>query len=199
MVLRCCRRADRVAHPVVEGADAGEEADRRGRQRADEDDDLAEPDRVPAAPPAAEHDDPAADPEEERHHPRGAQQSRVEEAAPAPRRRRRPVAHSARVAMFGDARHGAFFSAHVANAVGSITTTRERISACPSPQSSVQIREYVPTLFGVMWSVGWSPGTRSCFCLNSGTQNEWSTSFACMVSTTERSTGRRRTGEVLLP
>ncbi len=32
-----------------------------------------------------------------------------------------------------------FFSAHFSNAVESITTTRERISAWPSPHSSVQI------------------------------------------------------------
>ena len=47
-----------------------------------------------------------------------------------------------------------------------------RITERPSPQSSVQITGYVPTLLGVMWSVGWRPGTVSCFCPNSGTQNE---------------------------
>ena len=66
-----------------------------------------------------------------------------------------------------------------------------RITECPRPHSSVQITGYVPTLFGVMCSVGWRPGTVSCFCPNSATQNEWITSFDVKVRRTERFTGSR--------
>src|SRR5205085_4561844 len=45
----------------------------------------------------------------------------------------------------GDGRHAPpFCTAHFWNAPGSITITRERISAWPSPQSSVQMTGYVP-------------------------------------------------------
>ena len=47
----------------------------------------------------------------------------------------------------------------------------------------------VPSLSGVMCSVGWIPGTVSSFCPNSGTQNEWMTSFDVKVSRTERPFG----------
>src|SRR5262249_55806236 len=160
-----------------ERTDACEEADRRGDQRGGEDDDRAEPERVPAAPPAAEDDDAAADAEEERRHPRRTQEPRVEEASPTPGRRRQALAHGMLVLAGDDGRHAPpFWVAHFWNAAGSITITRERMSACPRPQSSVQMTGYVPTLSGVMCSVGWIPGTRSCFWLNSGTQNEWITS-----------------------
>ena len=47
-----------------------------------------------------------------------------------------------------------------------------------------------------MCSVVCSPGTASCFCPNSGTQNEWITSFELIVSITERSFGNRSTADV---
>ena len=53
----------------------------------------------------------------------------------------------------------------------------------------MQITGYVPSRSGVMCRVGWSPGTVSCFCPNSGTQNEWMTSFDVKVRSTERSLG----------
>ena len=44
------------------------------------------------------------------------------------------------VVVLDDVRHDVpFFSAHFSNAVGSMTMTRERISAWPSPHSSVQM------------------------------------------------------------
>src|SRR5204862_1331816 len=86
---------------------------------------------------------------------------------------------------------------HVLNAAGRITIARARMSACPSPHSSVQMTGNVPSRSGVMCSVGWSPGTVSCFCPNSGTQNEWITSLEVNRSRTERSTGRRRTNVVM--
>src|SRR5919202_4458861 len=43
------------------------------------------------------------------------------------------------------------------------------------------------------------PGTRSCFWRNSGTQNEWITSFDVIRSTTDRWTGRRSTADFLFP
>ena len=51
VVFRAGREAERVVHPVVEGADAGEEADRRGDEGGDEDERLGEEDRVPAGGP----------------------------------------------------------------------------------------------------------------------------------------------------
>ena len=59
-----------------------------------------------------------------------------------------------------------------------MTIASVRIVAWPSPQSSVQMTGYVPILSGVMCSCVWRPGTVSCFCPNSGTQNEWITSSA---------------------
>src|SRR5437762_12749778 len=123
MVLGNRRGADRVAHPVVERADPGEEADRPGDETADEHDDLAEPDRMPAAPPAAQHDDPGADPEEERRHPGGAQQPGVQEAAPAAWRRRWAVSHRLRLVLVGQRAHvpAPFWRAHLSKASGCIT------------------------------------------------------------------------------
>src|SRR5436190_12667070 len=126
MVLRLRRGADRVADPVVEGADSREEADGRCDQRSDEDDDLSEPERMPASPPAAQDDDSAPDPEEERCHPRRAQEARVEEAPPAAWRRRRTVMDGRRLEVLDGRGH--FCVAHFSKASGSITTTRERIS-----------------------------------------------------------------------
>jgi hypothetical protein len=127
VILGLRRLADRVAHPVVEGADPGQEADRRGDQAGYEKDDLAEPDGMPAAPPTAQHDDPAADSEEERRHPRRAEEAGVEEASPAARRRRWTVVDGRRLVVLGDRGH--FCLAHLSKASGSITTARERISA----------------------------------------------------------------------
>jgi hypothetical protein len=79
-----------------------------------------------------------------------------------------------------------------------MTIAYVRIVAWPRPQSSVQITGKRPILFGVMWSVGWMPGTVSCFWLHSGTQNEWMTSFEVNVSSSERLTGTRNVPLVTL-
>src|SRR5581483_12032849 len=60
---------------------------------------------------------------------------------------------------------------HLSKAAGVITIAVERMSAWPSPQSSVQITGNVPSRSGVMCSVVVRPGTVSCFCENSGTQD----------------------------
>ena len=91
----------------------------------------------------------------------------------------------------GDEVAAVWLFSHFANAARGITTAVVRMTACPRPQSSVQITGYVPILFGVMCSVGWRPGTVSCFWPNSGTQNEWITSFDVKVKSTERLTGSR--------
>ena len=39
------------------------------------------------------------------------------------------------------------------------------------------------------------PGTASCFCLNSGTQKEWMTSSACMLSSTCRPSTSRSSSD----
>ena len=57
-----------------------------------------------------------------------------------------------------------------------------RMMAWPRPQSSVQMTGNVPVRVGVTTSVLYSPGTASCFCESSGTQNEWMTSFDVMRS-----------------
>ena len=54
----------------------------------------------------------------------------------------------------------------------------------------------MPTFVGVITSLVSWPGNASCFCPNSGTQNEWITSFAVRCSSTERPTGRRSCAEV---
>ena len=82
------------------------------------------------------------------------------------------------------------------NAAGVITIAVLRITEWPRPQSSTQITGYDPSRSGVMCSVVWRPGTASCFCPNSGTQNEWITSLLEIVSITERSFGRRSTYDV---
>src|SRR5664279_658600 len=82
---------------------------------------------------------------------------------------------------------------HLSNAAGLITIACVRITEWPRPQSSVQITGKVPSRFGVMWRCVVIPGTASSFCENSGTQNEWITSFAVKLRSTERSFGSRRT------
>ena len=72
VVLRHGRLAARVARPVVEAAEADEEADRHGRERHGRED-RAVPDRVPAFGPADENDEAGADPEEQRDRPRHAE------------------------------------------------------------------------------------------------------------------------------
>ena len=62
-----------------------------------------------------------------------------------------------------------------------ITIASERISACPRPQSSVQITGKVPSRFGVITSFVSRPGTASCFWPNCGTQKEWITSSALQL------------------
>src|SRR5207302_4902714 len=104
VVLGLRGRTDRVAHPVVEGTDPGEEADRKCHESADQRDDRAEPDRMPAAPPPQQADDPGADAEEEWRHPRRAQEPRVEQASPTSRRRLRAVRDVGLVVLGGDAR-----------------------------------------------------------------------------------------------
>ena len=74
-----------------------------------------------------------------------------------------------------------------------MTTTFERMTAWPSPQSSVQMIGNVPSLFGVIVTLVVVPGTASCFCDICGTQNECSTSRARSVKLAGRSIGRRST------
>ena len=50
----------------------------------------------------------------------------------------------------------------------------------------------VPSLFGVTVILVVIPGTASCFCPNSGTQNEWMTSRARSVNRVGRSIGSLR-------
>src|SRR5437660_3546587 len=95
------------------------------------------------------------------------------------------------IAGLGDPVAAVWLFNHFANAPRVITIAVLRITAWPRPQSSVQITGYVPILFGVMCNVGCRPGTVSCFCPNSGTQNEWITSFDVKVKSTERLTGSR--------
>src|SRR5215213_1486709 len=81
-----------VVEPVVERAETGEEADRRGGERADDGDRLPVPDRVVAAEPAEEDDDAGAEQVEERGHPDRARPAGAEHpAAPAGPGRRRDV------------------------------------------------------------------------------------------------------------
>src|SRR5439155_12708063 len=149
--------------------------------------------------PAAEDGDPTADPEEGRRQPRGPQEARVDQPPPAARWGRQTLMDRMGLGRDDRGHDGPFCAAHAANAPSFITITRERIKAWPTPQSSVQMTGYVPMRSGVMWRVGWMPGTTSCFCPNSGTQKEWITSFDVMCSTTERLTGRRRMSDGLLP
>jgi len=53
-----------------------------------------------------------------------------------------------------------------------------RINEWPRPHSSVQMTGKVPSRSGVITRVVVIPGRRSCFWLNSGTQNEWITSVS---------------------
>src|SRR3954466_7417200 len=66
------------------------------------------------------------------------------------------------------------------------------MSACPRPQSSVQMTGNVPVLDGVTTIVLIWPGRASCFCDSSGDQNEWMTSSAVIWSFTWRPFGRVR-------
>src|SRR5205823_9485789 len=91
VVLGLRRLADRVAEPVVEAADAAEEAD-RDRRQADRRDHRAVPDRMPGLEPAHERGDTGAEPEQERDRPQAADVAGDEQPAEAPRpwsRRRR--------------------------------------------------------------------------------------------------------------
>ena len=83
--------------------------------------------------------------------------------------------------------------AHLSKSACDITTTVDRITAWPRPQSSVQMIGYVPILFGVTVKFVSIPGTASCFCPNSGTQNEWMTSSARSVKRAGRLIGSLRT------
>ena len=93
----------------------GEEA-HRDRDERDGHDDVAQPDGIPALEPADERHDPDADPEEERDHPQAAAETRV------------------RLNQLTTA-----LLAHLSNSAGRITTTVERMSEWPRPQSSVQM------------------------------------------------------------
>src|SRR6266403_4274889 len=92
---------------------------------------------------------------------------------------------------FGEVTACACAFAHLSNAAGVITIASVRMTAWPSPQSSVQMTSNVPSRFGVMCSRVVRPGTVSCFCENSETQKEWITSFDVKTSSTERPRGRR--------
>src|SRR5436309_1488142 len=184
MVFGPGRVAERVVHPVVEGADAGEEADRRGDERGDEDERLREEDRVPAGSPADEDDDPEADPAEEDEHPGPAQEPGAEEQ-PSALKTERPAADGVVVEVVevvevvvdeGGAAVFPCFLSQESNAAGSITTAWLRMSEWPSPHSSVHSSGKVPRRVGVMWSCVTRPGTTSSFWENCGTKTEWMTS-----------------------
>src|SRR5262249_10531733 len=93
VVLSAGRAAEHVVHPVVEGADAREEADRCGDERRDEDDRFRQDDRVPAGCIPHADDDPEPDPAEEHEHPGTAQEPWTEKQPTdgAPGRARRLV------------------------------------------------------------------------------------------------------------
>src|SRR5260221_3510294 len=93
--------------------------------------------------------------------------------------------------VFGEVTACACAFAYLSNAAGVITIASVRMTAWPSPQSSVQMTSNVPRRFGVMCSRVVRPGTVSCFCENSETQKEWITSFDVKTSSTERPRGRR--------
>ena len=114
VILRRRRAPDGVAGPVVEGADAGEEA-HRDRDEGDGHDDVAQPDGIPALEPADERHDPDADPEEQRDHPQAAAEAGSLEPAHC------------------------WLLAHRSNSPAGITTTFERMREWPRPQSSVQM------------------------------------------------------------
>ena len=69
------------------------------------------------------------------------------------------------------------------------TRACERMVACPSPQSSVQMTSYSPTCVGSTTVRVVTPLTASCFIRHSGTQNEWITSFEVIMNSIAWSTG----------
>ena len=71
--------------------------------------------------------------------------------------------------------------------------------AWPRPQSSVQIRVYVPVLVGVTTISVWIPGTTSCFWPICGIQKEWMTSADVMSNFTCRWSGITSSSERTLP
>ena len=80
-------------------------------------------------------------------------------------------------------------ASHFAKSAGERMSTWLRMSAWPSPQSSVQITGNVPVSTGVMTSRLCWPGTASCFCASCGTQKEWMTSFEVMSRIVLRPSG----------
>jgi hypothetical protein len=61
----------------------------------------------------------------------------------------------------------------------------------PNPHSWVQITWKVPIRSGVITAVVVIPGTLSFLIRHSGTQNEWITSWECILKTIWRLTGTR--------
>ena len=86
VVLRRRRPADRVRDPVVERSETGEEAERRHRQRTDDDHDVPVERRLVAAERAEPDDDPHPEQEEEAGHPGRARPARGQQPV-APARR----------------------------------------------------------------------------------------------------------------
>src|SRR3954453_20580247 len=89
--------------------------------------------------------------------------------------------------------------AHVRNFCEVMTCAAERMTAWPSPQSSVQITGNVPCRSGVITRVVTIPGTASSFWLNSGTQKECVTSSDVIRSLVVTSIGSLSVAEVSLP
>ena len=87
VVLRLGRRPDRVADPVVERPDPGEEADRRRRQRRDDRDHVPLEQRLPARPPAEDEHEAEADAPEQGRHPGRADPPCAQPDASVPVRR----------------------------------------------------------------------------------------------------------------
>src|SRR4029453_7244815 len=93
------------------------------------------------------------------------------------------------------------FATHALNSASLSTTTGALIVECPTPQSSVQIREYSPSTSGVTTKVpsvsdAGAPGTASRLIRHSGTQKERRTSSARRLTLSCWSTGTWSSREV---
>src|SRR5207245_761589 len=145
------RVSERVVRPVVERADAGEEAERRGNECGNEDEGLPVEDRMPAAPPTEDDDEPEAERGEAHRHPGGcpavcAYSGSLSRSGPTV-----PVAPAAlsvwqelqglflktaapETDVFGDEVAFVWPFSHFAKAAAGITIASLRINECPRPQ-----------------------------------------------------------------
>ena len=93
---------------------------------------------------------------------------------------------------------GACSSTHASYSSGSTTRTVKPMRQWSSPQNSAQRPAYVPVRVGVMSSSFSTPGMRSRFSRNSGTQNEWTTSSADEVEAHRLADGQHELGRPVL-